>query len=289
MAEETGKTPETHPEADAAETANGEPTPADGAEAPEATAETPDEPPEAALTEAEEANPWAGHDESAAEPGAEVPTSANVRIAELEAEAAELKDKLLRALAEAENVRRRAARDRQDASKYAIAGLAREMLMVADNLRRALDSVDAEARAANEAVESLVAGVEMTERAMLAAFERFAIKPIEALGQKFDHNFHEAMFELDDPTQPAGTVVQELEKGYMLDDRLLRPSRVGVSKGGPAANGNGESAGKDGDGETEATASDGPGTKDKQAAYEKRADSESPTAGPAGAKVDKKL
>ena len=164
--------------------------------------------------------------------------------------------------AETENVRRRAARDRQDAAKYGIAGFAREMLSVADNLRRALEHVDGGARTENEAIESLASGVEMTERAMLAALERFGVKPIEALGTRFDHNLHEAMFEIEDPSQPTGTVVQELEKGYVLEDRLLRPSRVGVSKGGPAANGNGKEA--DGD--------DSPSGKGRQSAYEKQSD-----------------
>ncbi|MCP5367293.1 MAG: nucleotide exchange factor GrpE [Hyphomicrobiales bacterium] len=156
-----------------------------------------------------------------------------MRVPELEAEVAELKDRLLRAMAETENVRRRAARDREDASKYAIANFAREVLGVADNLRRALDSVDADTRAGNEALETLAVGVEMTERELLASMERVGIRPIEAMGKRFDHNFHEAMFEIEDPSQPAGTVLQELQAGYMLGERLLRPSRVGVSKGGP--------------------------------------------------------
>lgn len=153
------------------------------------------------------------------------------------AEASELKDKLLRALAESENVRRRAQRDREDASTYAIANFAREMLKVADNLRRALDSIGDEARRESESVESLVVGIEMTEREMLNAFERVGIKPIQALGKRYDHNFHEAMFDVEDTTQPAGTIVQVLEGGYMLGERLLRPAKVGMAKGGPAATG----------------------------------------------------
>ena len=184
------------------------PPPAAGETPEEADAETP-EPPEA--------------------PG-EDPAE---RLFELEAEAAELRDKLLRALAETENVRRRAQREREDARKYAIAGFAREMLTVTDNLRRAVDSVPAEARGESEAVENLVVGVEMTERAMLGAFERSGIQPIEAMGRKFDHNFHEALFELEDTSVPSGTVVQEVEQGYVLHDRLLRPAKVAVSRGGP--------------------------------------------------------
>ena len=155
------------------------------------------------------------------------------RLVEVEAEAAELRDKLLRALAETENVRRRAQREREDARKYAIAGFAREMLTVTDNLRRAVDSVPAEARGESEAVENLVVGVEMTERAMLGAFERSGIQPIEAMGRKFDHNFHEALFELEDTSVPSGTVLQVMEQGYVLHDRLLRPAKVVVSRGGP--------------------------------------------------------
>lgn len=209
----------------------------------------------------------------------EAPVDPVARAAELEAEAADLRDKLLRALAETENVRRRGQRDREEASKYAISNFAREMIGVADNLRRALEHVPPEARQKDELLESLAAGVEMTERAMLAAFERFGIRPIEALGQKFDHNLHEAMFEVDDPGHPAGTVVHEMEKGYLLEDRLLRPSRVGVAKGGPRqADGDAEAAGESADAKAAA--------KDQRAAYEKRSDAQGDTA---GAKVDEKL
>lgn len=158
---------------------------------------------------------------------------AAVRLAELEAQAAEYKDKLLRALAEAENVRRRAERDKEEASKYAIANFARAMLAVADNLRRALTSIPAEAREADSAIATLATGVEMTEREMLATFDKFGIRPVEALGRKVDANFHEALFEIEDSSQPVGTVVQVLETGYVLGERLLRPARVGVAKGGP--------------------------------------------------------
>lgn len=203
------------------------------------------------------------------------------RLAELEAENNDLKDKLLRALAETENVRRRGQRDREEASKYAISGFAREMVVVADNLRRALEHVAPEARQKDELLESLAAGVEMTERAMLAAFERFGIRPVESLGQKFDHNLHEAMFEVDDPSQPAGTVVHEMEKGYLLDDRLLRPARVGVSKGGPRQANSGAEAVPSPD--TKAVA------KEQRAAYEKQTDAQGETAGSKGAKLDEKL
>lgn len=209
------------------------------------------------------------------------PADAASRLAKLEAENNDLKDKLLRALAETENVRRRGQRDREEASKYAISGFAREMVVVADNLRRALEHVAPDARQKDELLESLAAGVEMTERAMLAAFERFGIRPVESLGQKFDHNLHEAMFEVEDPSQPAGTVVHEMEKGYVLDDRLLRPARVGVSKGGPRqANGGAEAAPS-----VDAKAA----AKEQRAAYEKQTDAQGEAAGSKGAKIDEKL
>ncbi|MGY8990380.1 MAG: nucleotide exchange factor GrpE [Rhodospirillales bacterium] len=151
---------------------------------------------------------------------------------DLEAEVADLKDKLLRALAETENVRRRAQRDKEDANKYAIVSFAREMVEVRDNLRRALDAIEGDQQKDNEAIASLVEGIEMTERTLIATFERFEIKPIEALHQKFDHNFHEALFEVEDASVPSGTVVQELQAGYKIHARLLRPTKVGVSKGG---------------------------------------------------------
>ena len=178
----------------------------------------------------------------------------------------ELNDKMLRALAEAENVRRRAARDKSDAAKYAIANFAREVLGVADNMKRAMASVDTEARKSDPALEQLMVGLEMTEAEMLSTFERFGIKPIEALGEKFDHNLHEAMFEIDDASKPAGTVMQVVEAGYMLNDRLLRPAKVGVSKGGPQGK-TGEPDAAEG-AEGAAPAPLDPALKDGQSAYE---------------------
>ncbi len=154
-------------------------------------------------------------------------------VSALQAQVAEHKDKLLRAMAEMENVRRRTRREKEDAAKYAIANFAREMLQVSDNLRRAVESVDAESRKTDQVLENLCVGVEMTEKIMLAAFEKVGIKPIEAEGARFDHNLHEAMFEVEAPELPAGEVVQVMRGGYMLHDRLLRPAQVGVSRGGP--------------------------------------------------------
>lgn len=166
-----------------------------------------------------------GPEAAAADPAA--------RIAELESQLAEFKDRALRALAEAENVRRRTERDKQEAQKYAVAGFARDVLTVGDNLRRALDSIGADARKSSDVMETLVTGVEMTERELHAALERHGIKRVDPLGQRFDSNLHEALYEIPDPTKPAGTIGQVVEVGYLLNDRLLRPAKVGVTKGGP--------------------------------------------------------
>lgn len=151
----------------------------------------------------------------------------------LAAENAELKDRLMRALAEVENVRRRADKDRQDAAKFGPSGLAKELLAVADNLGRALQAVPAEEREASEAVKNLVLGLEMTEKQFMDAFERFHIKRIDPQGEKFSYERHQAMSEATGTGHPAGTVVQVLQPGYMMHDRLLRPAMVIVAKGEP--------------------------------------------------------
>jgi molecular chaperone GrpE len=150
----------------------------------------------------------------------------------LQAENAELKDKALRAVAEAENTRRRAERERQDAVRYAAANFARDMVQVSDNLRRAIATLNPEEReAADPSIRSLIDGVEATERQLLSTFERHGIKEITpAPGDRFDPNLHEAMFEVPGTGQPAGTVVQVIEAGYMIGDRLLRAARVGVAR-----------------------------------------------------------
>ncbi|MFZ2467038.1 MAG: nucleotide exchange factor GrpE [Parvibaculum sedimenti] len=155
----------------------------------------------------------------------------------LQAENADLKDKLLRAVAEAENVRRRAERDRQDAARYGAQNFARDMVPVSDNLRRAIATLNPEEReAASATVKALIEGVEMTERQLLATFERHGIKEITPTpGDRFDANLHEAMFEVPGTGQPAGTVVHVVEAGYMIGDRLLRAARVGVAKADEAA------------------------------------------------------
>ncbi|MBL8660619.1 MAG: nucleotide exchange factor GrpE [Rhodospirillales bacterium] len=155
------------------------------------------------------------------------------RLAAVEAELAEVTEKWKRALAETENVRRIAARDRDDAGKYAITRFARDILSVADNLRRALDSMDKEARQTDAGLDALAGGVELTERELLATLARYGITPIAAEAEPFDPHVHEALFEVPDQSVPHGTVVHVLEPGYMIHDRPLRPARVGVSKGGP--------------------------------------------------------
>jgi molecular chaperone GrpE len=162
------------------------------------------------------------------------PASPEERAAALEVELADAQDRLLRALAETENVRRRAQRERADAEKYGFARFAGDLLSVADNLRRALDSLP-EAEAKDDRTRSLLAGVAATERELLAAFERHGLKRIDPKGERFDHNFHQAVFEIENTGQPTGTVVEVLQPGYVVHDRLLRPAMVGVAKGGTPA------------------------------------------------------
>lgn len=149
-------------------------------------------------------------------------------------EAAEVKNKLLRALADMENLRRRTEREVADARQYGIASFARDILGVADNFRRALDAVGPELRAgADAAVASFIEGVELTERELLKALEKNGIRKIEPLGEKFDPNLHQAMYEVPDPSVPSGSVVQVIQPGYVIGERILRPAMVAVAKGGP--------------------------------------------------------
>jgi molecular chaperone GrpE len=153
-----------------------------------------------------------------------------------EAEVADLKDRLLRAVAETENVRRRAERERDETAKYAVTGFARDLLNVADNLRRALQNIAPEVRAKDEALNTLADGVEMTERELLKVFDKYGIHVVEPQpGEKFDHNFHQAMFEVPSADQQPGTVVSVMQVGYALKERLLRPAMVGVAKAPPGA------------------------------------------------------
>ena len=151
------------------------------------------------------------------------------RVVALEAELADAKDRLLRALAETENVRRRAQREREDTQKYAISNFARDLLSPVDNLRRALESVP-ESEIKDQRARSLLEGVAATERELLATFERHGLKRIDPMGERFDHNFHQAIFEAERPGAAPGTVIEVLQPGYVLHDRLLRPAMVGVAK-----------------------------------------------------------
>jgi len=162
-------------------------------------------------------------------------TASDDPVAAAQAEAAALKDQLLRALAETENVRRRAARDKEDATKFAMAGFAREVLGVADNLSRAIEAISPESLEKDPALKTLFEGVQATQRQLDTAFEKQAIKKVWPLGEKFDSNLHQAMFEVPGTDKPAGTVVQVLQAGYTLHERLLRPAMVGVAKGQPVA------------------------------------------------------
>jgi molecular chaperone GrpE len=164
--------------------------------------------------------------------GQEIPAAPSLEE-QLEAarqEAAQLKDQLLRALADAENVRRRAQREREDAGKYAIANFARDVLQVSDNLHRALDAIPQTALASDEALKNLHEGVSATERQLDAALERQQVKRVWPMGEKFDANLHQAMFEVPTTEHQPGTVVQVMQAGYLIHDRLLRPALVGVAK-----------------------------------------------------------
>lgn len=155
------------------------------------------------------------------------------RLALLEAEKIDLRERLMRALAETENMRRRSEREAADARAYAVTNFARDMLTVADNMRRALDSVPKGEAEADGALKSLVEGIELTERDFLKTLTRHGVRQLDPKGQKFDPNMHQAMFEVPDETVPSGTVMQVVQSGYAIGDRVLRPAMVGVSKGGP--------------------------------------------------------
>jgi len=151
----------------------------------------------------------------------------------LDRELAEMKDRLLRTLAEMENLRKRTEREVADARIYGISAFARDILNVADNMHRALHALDEELRArADAGLKALLDGVELTERELMNALEKHGVKMIEPLGQKFDPNRHQAMYEVEDASVPAGSVIQVVQAGYMIGERVLRPAMVAVAKGG---------------------------------------------------------
>ncbi|WP_273787507.1 nucleotide exchange factor GrpE [Bartonella grahamii] len=153
-------------------------------------------------------------------------------LASLQDENKELKDQLLRLVADMENLRRRTMRDVADAKAYSIANFARDMLSVSDNLNRALEAIPEGAKESDAGLKSLAEGVEMTERAMMAALERHGVQKIHPEGQKFDPHFHQAMFEIPNADVPDNTVQQVVQAGYIIGERVLRPAIVGVAKGG---------------------------------------------------------
>lgn len=174
-----------------------------------------------------------GAPEGSLPPDAGAGEPAEARVQQLEAELSELKDRSLRALADAENTRRRAQREVMEARKYAASGIVKDLLNVSDNLRRALESVPPELRERDEQVKNLVIGVELVEKDLLGAFEKHGVKRIEPLGEPFNHEYHQAMYEVENSGQPSGTIVQLLQPGYVMHDRLLRPAMVAVAKGNP--------------------------------------------------------
>jgi molecular chaperone GrpE len=155
------------------------------------------------------------------------------RIAALEAEVAAANERLLRAMAETENTRRRLEQAAEDRGKFAVNGFAKDVLPVADNLRRALDSLPPDAKETDPLAAKLIEGVELTERSFLSALERHGIKKVESLGQLANPHLHQVMMEVEDPSHAVGTIVLEMQAGYTLHGRLLREAMVGVAKGGP--------------------------------------------------------
>ena len=176
---------------------------------------------------------------SPGEPGApaeQAPRHHDDIIAGLRAEVADLKDKLLRAHAEVENIRKRAEREREETAKYAITRLARDIVTVGDNFQRAIDAVPAGAAEQDSALKSFLEGVTMTERELLNALERYGIKRVDPKDEPFNPHLHQAVMEIQRTDVPAGTIVQVFQAGFMIEDRVLRPAMVGVAKGGPKPN-----------------------------------------------------
>ena len=183
---------------------------------------------EAADAGAREKSPWEG------DLGGNLGTSLAAEIERLESEKGDLTDRLIRLAAEMDNLRKRTDRELTDTRKYAVSKFAGDMLVVGDNLRRALDAVPADHReSADEAWKSLIEGVEVTEREMDRLLEKNGVTRITAIGERFDPHRHQAMFEIPDPSVPAGTVAQVVQEGYQIGDRVLRAALVGVSKDGP--------------------------------------------------------
>jgi len=165
--------------------------------------------------------------------GAQPPGNPDDIIAALRAEAADLKDKLLRAHAEVENIRKRSEREKEDTAKYAVSRFARDIVNVGDNFQRAIDAVPPGAAEQDSALKSFLEGVTMTERELLNVLERYGIKRVQPAGEPFNPHLHQAVMEIQRSDVPAGTVVQVFQAGFTIEDRVLRPAMVGVAKGGP--------------------------------------------------------
>ncbi|MCH2548189.1 MAG: nucleotide exchange factor GrpE, partial [Alphaproteobacteria bacterium] len=172
--------------------------------------------------------------EEVAESGENVNEALEALKADYETKLGEMKDQLLRAVAESENVRRRATRDVEETSKYAVSGFARDMITVGENLFLAVNSISEEARKEDGPLKSLADGVDMTLRELLNAFEKHGIQRIDPMGEKFDHNRHQAVSQVEDPSKEPNTVLHVMQAGYVINDRLLRPAMVVVSKKGAA-------------------------------------------------------
>jgi molecular chaperone GrpE len=172
----------------------------------------------------------------AAEADTAAPGSEAAEATALAQEIADLKERLLRTLADMENLRKRTERDVTDARLYGISSFARDILTVADNMDRALEALDAELREkADAGVKALLDGVELTERELHKVLERHGVRKFEPQGERFDPHLHQAMYEVPDPSVPAGHILQVIQPGYMIGDRMLRPAMVAVAKGGPRA------------------------------------------------------
>lgn len=184
--------------------------------------------------EATSGNPQEAPDGTMAEDAVD---PAQLRIAELENELATLKDQALRALAEAENTRRRAVKEREDASKFAVSAFAKDLLDFADNFGRALKAMPASNDIASEQIRGIIEGISAMDKELLTTLQKHGIVKIEPMDEKFDPNFHEVMFEAPMPDKPSGTIIELIEPGYLLHGRLLRPARVGVVRDDGQGNG----------------------------------------------------
>jgi molecular chaperone GrpE len=169
------------------------------------------------------------------EGGASVSGAVDAELAAAKAEVADLKDRLLRAHAEMDNMRKRAERERSDTQKYAVSKFAADVLSVGDNIQRAIDAVPAQAAEQDPALKSFLDGVTLTERELVNVLERHGIRRMNALGEIFNPHLHQAMMEVQNPEAPTGTVLQVLQAGYTIEDRVLRPAMAVIAKGGPKA------------------------------------------------------